>query len=232
MSLKCNPFILICSLVLTLASCGKEKSVDTIGVTPGGTNGNGNGNGTGNGGGSGSGNGGGSSNGSEVGTWKFIEMNVKTNSTVEISGMGMSSKTVTLSDYTTENNAGTVKFDGSNMVSTGLEYTVNAMSKTYLYTDGVLDDEIELPFNAAIPPTSSNATYKKIGTDSIYVTGGTFQTPNGGTQQGSSGGYKLSWAGDKMFLSGNYSQSNTQLNQGFTQKTYQSAITVITLQKQ
>jgi hypothetical protein len=228
MSLKCNPFILICSLVLTLASCGKEKSVDTLGVTPGGTNGNGNG--TGNGGGGG--NGGGSSNGSEIGTWKFINMNAKTTAIIEVSGMGMSNKTVTVSDYTTENNAGTCKFDGTNMVSTGLEYTVDGIAKAYLYINGTLDDEIELPFNEVVPPTSSTATYKKIGTDSIYVTGGTFQTPNGGTQQGSSGGYKLKWDGDKMTLTGNYSQNSTQLSQGVTQKTYQSAITVITLQKQ
>ena len=222
MRLKINPFIIICSLVLTLASCGKEKSVDTLGHTPGGTNGNGNGNG----------NDGGSSNGSEIGTWKFIDLKAKTTSIIEMSGFGMLTKTETISDYTTENNAGTCVFDGSTMTGTGMEYTVNAMAKTYIYEGGTLEDSIDLPINYIAPPTNSSSTYKKFGTDSIYVTGGTLQTPNG-TQQSNAVGFKLRWYGDdKMTLTGRFSQSTTQLTQGVTQKTSSNLYLVYTFQKQ
>jgi hypothetical protein len=113
-----------------------------------------------------------------------------------------------------------------------MEYSVDAMARTYFYTNGTLEDSIDLPFTFTLPPTNSTATYKKIGSDSIYVTSGAFTTPGGGTQQGSSGGYKLKFDGDKMTLTGNYSQSKTELVQGITQRSFSSAITVITLQKQ
>ncbi|OQP45250.1 hypothetical protein [Niastella populi] len=217
MSLKFTPFILLCSFVFILASCGKEKSVDTLGVTPGGTNGNGND--------------GGSSNGSEIGTWKFIDLKAKNTSIIEMSGLGMSSKTETLNDYTTENNAGTCEFDGSTMTGTGLEFTVNTMTKTYIYNGGALEDSIELPMNYIAPPTNSSSTYKKFGTDSIYVNGGTLQTPNG-TQQSNGTGFKLRWYGDKMTLTGRFSQSSSQLIQGVMQRTSYSLYLVYTFQKQ
>jgi hypothetical protein len=102
--------VAFCSILLALASCGKEKSIDTLGVTPGGSgSGNGNGNGSGTGG---------SSNGSEVASWKFVSMHVVTSETTEFSMMGISSKAVFTSDYTTNDNAGNFKFDGTAMFIT------------------------------------------------------------------------------------------------------------------
>ncbi|WP_207512586.1 hypothetical protein [Longitalea luteola] len=210
---KLTPFLLFGCILLTIVSCQKEKSIDTLNHTPGIP-------------------GGGNTGGSEIGTWKFINMNVKTMVLIEMSSMGQAERAITVSDYTTDNNAGTCTFDGSTMTNTGMAYDVDAMSTTYLYLNGTLEDSVDLPFTFTLPPTNSNATYKKIGSDSIFIQSGGLTTPGGGTIQGSSGGYKLNFIGNRMTLTGHHSESKTAIVMGVMQKRIDNATTVITLEKQ
>jgi hypothetical protein len=107
------------------------------------------------------------------------------------------------------------------------------MAKTYIYTNGALEDSLELPFGTTIPPTSSTASYKKIGSDSIYVESGAFtNVGTGGTTQASSGGYKLAWDGDKMTMTAAVVISKIDVSSGVSQKITQRATQIITLQKQ
>ena len=224
---KLTPFLFLGCILLVLASCSKEKSVDTLGNTPGsGANG---GNGGSNGGN------GGTTNGSENGAWTFMGMHANTYQSVEFNNGISNQKLVTVSDYLTQNNAGTITFDGSKMTSTGLAYDMNSTATTYIYTDNTLEDSLTFPFSAAIPSTTaSNATYKKVSADSIYIQSGVFtgMDPSGsGTVQGLPSGYKLRFDGDKMYMSMSYSQTQNQVVSGMTQKITMRVTSVTTLQK-
>jgi hypothetical protein len=211
---KITPYVIIGCVLLVLVSCSKEKSVDTSVNAPG----------TGTGSAVGK---------TEKGAWNFISMRGLTSETVEFNEFGDATKIVTTSDYTTINNAGTIKFDGSTMSGIGLTYSVDAMAKTYIYTNGTLEDSLELPFAATIPPINSTASYKKIGSDSIYVQSGAFTNiSTGGTTQASSGGYKLAWDGDKMTMTASVAINKIDVSTGISQKISQRATQIITLQKQ
>ena len=206
-----TPFLLIASIVLfALVSCGKEKSIDTS-------------DGTLNAG----------STGSEKGTWKLVSMRGITTSVVEISDGTDDFKSITTSDYTTDNNTGTLKFDGTNMTGTGIGYSMDAIAHALFYTNGVLDDSTDVPISATIPPTNTSATYKKVAADSIYVNAGVFTSvgTNGQTQS-AGGGYKLAFDGDKMTMKATVDQSQLELNSGVTQRTINHAEQILTLQKQ
>jgi len=206
-----TPFLLLGSIVLLfLVSCGKEKSVDTSG----GTNNAG-------------------STGSEKGTWKLVSMRGITNTTIEYNDGVDDVKSVTTSDYTTENNTGTLKFDGSTMTGTNIGFSVNAIAHGYFYTNGVKDDSLDFPFGGVYPPTNTSATYKKVAADSIYVNSGVFTTVStNGTTQSAGGGYKLAFDGDKMTMRATADQSKVELNMGVTQRTMYHAEQIVTLQKQ
>jgi len=212
-----TPF-LIGSILLTLVACQKEQSVDTLNGAPGA---------------GGSTGGTSSGNGSEKGTWKFLSMRGITSSTAEYNLSGDNIKTVTLSDYTTVNNDGTVKFDGATMTGTGLAYSVHDTYTGYFYTNGSLDDTLDIPFDFSVPPTNSTASYKKIKSDSIYVQSGGFTiVGTTGTTAAAEGGYKLAWEGDKMTMTYVFDDSKIQFNQGISMKMTQHMVQIMTLQKQ
>lgn len=211
---KLTPYVIIGCVLLVLVSCSKEKSIDTTENTPG----------TGTGSAVGK---------TEKGTWKWLSMRGITSETIEYSEFGDAIKTVTTSDYTSDNNSGTLKFDGSTMAGTGITYSVDAIAKAYMYTNGALEDSLEFPFGGTIPATNTTASYKKIGSDSIYVQSGAFTTVgSGGTTASNSGGYKLTWDGDKMIMTAKFSQSKIDVSTGVTQKITIHATQIITLQKQ
>lgn len=206
-----TPFLLLGSIVLLfLVSCGKEKSIDTS-------------DGTNNAG----------STGSEKGTWKLLNMHGITTSIVEITDGVDDVKSVTTSDYITDNNSGTLKFDGSTMTGTNIGYSMDAIAHALFYTNGVLDDSLDAPISAVIPPTNTSATYKKVAADSIYVNSGVFTTVGtNGTTQSAGGGYKLAFSGDTMTMRATADQSKVELNSGLTQRTTYHAIQILTLLKQ
>lgn len=217
--------ISFCSVILMLASCGKEKSIETIGVTPGGSSGNGNGNGSGSGGG-------GNSNGSEVASWKFVSMHVVTSETMEFDMMGVATKVVITTDYTTDNNAGNFKFDGTTMSTTGFAFSVNTQQKMAMYSGGQLVTTQNLPFTGDMPSTTENASYKKIGTDSLYfsadVTIGLSIVSSVDTRPA---GYKLKWDGDKLYMTLNFTETSTGDYNNMTAKITRKYTYVTTLQK-
>ena len=87
---KLRSSLLFCIPVLFLISCQKELSNESN-----------------------------SGPGSLQGNWKFVEMYSKTESIVELSDGIDNLKTVTLSEYTSTENTGTLRIDESNMISTG-----------------------------------------------------------------------------------------------------------------
>lgn len=212
---KLTPFLLCACILLAMASCEKEQSIDTLGHTPGIPDG-------------------GSANGSEIGTWKFLFMNASTSATITYTDGVDKVMTVTTSDYTSTDNAGTITFDGKNMTTANIAYTVDGIAQTKFYTNNVLEDSLEFPFGGVMPVTNSSIPYKKIGSDSLYFSSGvlTGMDPNSGVTQTVPAGYKLKFEGDKMIITMKYSATKMEFVQGITQRMTSYAVTTSTLQKQ
>ncbi len=84
-----------------------------------------------------------------LGNYKFISMEANTRATQELTLGGDVEKTITVSHYITNDNTGTVTFDATSFISKDLAYSIDAVAKGYIYTNGTLVDSVELPFNIA-----------------------------------------------------------------------------------
>jgi len=197
--------LFLCSLtVFIFISCKKEKSFEVATA--------------------------GSSGDTELGNWKFLWLQASTSSVVEVDDGVDVLKALTVSDYTTEQNGGAIKFDGTNMTATGLTYSINDIAKGYFYDNGVLYDSLELPMTATLPSTNATAGYKKIGTDSLYFASGSLMNPGtGGGTQTLPGGYKLKFMGDTMTMTLIFDQFKSETTAGLTTKTTNHAVSVTTL---
>jgi hypothetical protein len=167
------------------------------------------------------------------GTWKFINSHVTTNSNVEIFDQFADVKTITVSDYVTMNNQGSLQFSDSVMTTTGVSYDVSTTAKSYTYLDGNLDDSTDFPFSFSLPSSSSAGPYKRIGTDSIYSPGGTLAQVTGATGvQSAPGGYRYAITGDTLLLTTVINQSLIDSSFGVPIKTINQASVISTLARQ
>jgi len=114
------------------------------------------------------------------GTYTFINMQAHTNGTIEVTDGTDIEKMVTISDYITKDNVGSVVIDAGKFTILNMGYSVDTVAKGYYYINGVLDDSMEADFQFTAPPLSSVAPYKLVGTDSLYFTGGLINAPSGG----------------------------------------------------
>jgi hypothetical protein len=207
--------LLIVSVVLGLASCQKEINGDAItgpgggGPTPGDTIPN-----------------------TEVGNWKFISVSGTIAQTAEFTQAGSSIKGVTTSNFTSQNNAGTMAFDSVTMTATGVTLSVNTSAKTYVYMNGALIDSLQTPFDQTVSPQNASSGYKKIGADSLYFqNGGFLDVLTGGLLPAAPSGCKIKFEGDLMKMTIVYDTVTTQDYQGIPAKLTMHAVLVATLQK-
>ena len=165
------------------------------------------------------------------GNYKLKYFTSNTNSTITGSD---GEKSVTTSDYTTINNLGTIAFDGSNLTTVGVTYTINAVAKGYIYQDNLLLDSSSFPFNFTVPPFSSVASYQLAGTDSIYFPQGALTTGLGGSgniQYGASGGrYTLN--GALLTITQTALKDSSFIASGVTFQMKESAVISIVMEKQ
>jgi hypothetical protein len=157
------------------------------------------------------------------GTYKFKSISAKTNSTVTGTD---GEKEITTTDYTSINNAGTVVIDASNFTSTGFSYEVNSTTTASFYQNNQFVDSISEPFNVVIPPTNSTASYKLIGSDSIYFQNGSLASGIGGN----GGRYTLS--GNMLTIKQNGSKDSTFQLSGVTFHVVETALATFVLEKQ
>jgi hypothetical protein len=195
MKLSATPrLLLIFSIVLFLASCQKEISFDNgIINNPGG--------------------GGAGGNTSITGNWDFIGMSAHTKSTVTATVAGEELKTVTVSDYVTKNNGGTVNITSNQFISTGFSYSIDTIMNVKTYLSGILFDDSDVPFVTSVPASASTSSYVRNSADSITVTGSFGGSPNpSGNAATGPVGLKLSWSGDTLImkLASTYTQTITQ----------------------
>lgn len=185
-----NVRILLLMAVL-FASCTKEESLEII-DNPG--------------------------SGQLQGNYIFLSMQAHTNSTIEMRDGIDVVKTVTISDYITKDNVGTVVIDAGKFTSTAMGYSIDTTVKGYYYMNGVLDEELDMPFSFSVPPLNSVAPYKLLGADSLIFTGGIISTPGstGGGAASPESRAKYAFSGDTLLLyQGHYSKTTTS-QQGIT----------------
>lgn len=126
------------------------------------------------------------------GTYNLKYITVKSNGTLTV----LNRKTVNVAEYTTTNNGGTLVIDASKLTANGLTYEVNSTPTSYIYTDNILLDSMKSTFTLSYPARNFSASYKLVGTDSIYFPQGSPASAifsSSSMQSGSYGGkYNLS----------------------------------------
>jgi len=193
---------LLLSLVIVFTSCQKEVDYATSGNS-GGTGG--------------TGGPGGNGNTSNVeGDYDFVGMVAHTQTSVTVSAAGSEIKAVTVSDYVTKNNTGTMKITSNQLIGTDIGYSIDTTMNVKTYMDNVLFDDSDVPFVGDSPPTSNTSPYVRNSADSITVTGllGVPTDPSGTIPTGDVG-VKLSWSGDTLLL---------KINTSFTQTVTQGGV--------
>ncbi|MEO6893674.1 MAG: hypothetical protein ABI136_01500 [Ginsengibacter sp.] len=163
------------------------------------------------------------------GTYKFNGMHAKTNSTVTSDD---GEKIVSLAEWSSADNTGTIVFNDPVATNTNFSYSVNSTVTNNIYEDNKLINSMSKPFVVIIPNTNSVSSYQLIGADSIYFPKGGFVSIGGTTSSSNAGGghYKLS--GNTLTLDMSGSKDSTFSDSGIMYQTKQSVIASIVLIKQ
>jgi|GEM_PF-673669 len=214
---KCHLFPLLIAVVVMSISCQKETSKE--------------------GGGGGAptdttGNSGGDTSNTERGNWKFVSFHVTILQTNEYTQDTNEIKTITTTEYTTENNSGTISFNGSTMTTNAVTFSINTTANTLVYVDDVFADSLNFPITTTLTPQTTSADYKKIGADSLYFqSGGLIDIGTGWALPPIPLGYKLQLNGTTMTITTVYDNVTNQTTQGIPEKVTTHAVLVATLQK-
>ncbi len=141
-------------------------------------------------------------------------------------------KTVSITDYTTINNQGTLIFDNANLSYTGLSYSVDTQAKYYIYQDNELLDSASFPFKANLPSSSGTGVYKLVGADSIYFPQGSVTSGMGGSAQTTASGGRYSFSGNLLTIIQHVIKDSTFEDSGETIHMNVSGVTSTVLEKQ
>ncbi len=149
------------------------------------------------------------------GNYAFTSTSVKGTATVVVDDPGGDvKKSVTVSDYTSSENKGTVTISAGTMTSKNVSYKVASQFDYIYYVNDVKDDNAsgsqELDFE--IPAFSSAATFKTVGADSLVFTGGA--STFGAT--GASGGGRYSISGNALTMVIRIDTAFDDNSQGYT----------------
>ena len=220
---KHYPLLLFAAVILIFTTCKKEVSRE------GGTSGGNNDDGTNPGDTTTNNN----SNNNEVGEWKFISLYTVITQDTSYTEASNAVKKVMTTDFTSENNNGTVKFDGATLTNSGVAYTFSAFAKTLNYVNGAVIDTVISPITGTVTPQNVSIGYTKRGADSIYfqtgrvmdVAGSVGYLPFGPTT------YKLLFNGTSLSMILSYDAVISTVSMGVTKKITTHVAMVYTLQK-
>ena len=167
-----------------------------------------------------------------IGTWNFTSLTGNTQSIAEYTDSGIDYKTITISNYTTTNNTGTITFSDStfNMINTS--YSISSMLFGYNYQNNILIDSVQMPFTYALDSTNSSGSYKLIGTDSIYFPQGSLISVAGSATQGQPTGGRISIVGNSLTITESINEDSTKDVGGVPYHTTDSGTFDLHFQKQ
>lgn len=190
--MRTRSFILLL-FVLFMISCGKEVSFEQDSAQGGGPNppgGTGNNNNNNN-----------NQNKSIEGDWNFVGAVVHSESTTIASQGGIEIKSVSISDYTTEENTGSMKITSGEFIYDDIGYRFETSIKVKMYMDGVLFNEMSQPWDQVSPPIDYTSTYTRVNADSLTLNSGMVGSdPGSGGPQSSVAGVRITWSGDTLVL--------------------------------
>jgi hypothetical protein len=145
------------------------------------------------------------------GSWNLIDIVAHTRSAVDQVYGGDDYEDVTISDYTTTNNAGTITFAGGVANTSGITYEASFTALDSTYMDGQSLGTVTLPYDITIPPTSGSSKYQLIGSDSLYFpAGGVFSMGTGGGTQTTPEGSRFTIHGDTLAIVTSINQTTNQ----------------------
>ena len=142
-------------------------------------------------------------------------------------------KVITISDYSTINNAGNVIFNNGILTAQGVTYSVDTQSKTYQYDGADLLDSLILPFTFTVPAINSAGQYKVVGADSIYFPQGGITTGingSGSYQTAASGGH-YRFNGNLLTITQNFAKDSSFTESGETYHQIETATSSIVFEK-
>lgn len=148
---------------------------------------------------------GGSGNGPDIkGEWTFTGAHANTYAAITITEGTETLKSITTSDYDTQENTGSLTITDNQFIFTGIGNKVSDIANSVTYYNGVLFDESEMPFEAVTPPTDNTSPYVRNTKDSVTLTTsvGMLPDPSGGLTAAPPGplGVKISISGDVLTL--------------------------------
>lgn len=165
-----------------------------------------------------------------TGNWKFISMEGKTSTTMQVTDGTDGIKSITTSEYTTQKNTGSLIIDEAKMSANNLSYYINTTAKGTIYQNGT-SEVVSSPFEFTVPSYNATATYKRIGADSIYFNSGSLFA-DGVTTQTNAGGAKFRIEDGKLYLVQSIMQSTSETDGGVTEASTVQATLLATFQKQ
>ena len=166
-----------------------------------------------------------------TGTWSFVSMDAATSSVAESNDAGVTEKTITTSNYTTQNNSGTITINGSSMTSSNLSYSVNTTAHASYYSGGTLLGTFDVPLTFDVPASSGVTSYKVVSSDSLYFESGTVFS-DGVSQNSIPAGAKISLQGNILYMTQHVANTQTLSYGGATVTSTTDVTATIKLQKQ
>ncbi len=164
-----------------------------------------------------------------IGSYKFVSLSAKTNTTFLYTESGVAYKGVSLADYTSINNKGTVTLTSNQFTTNGMGYDIDDDFTYYGYENGVFTDSIVFPFQFSMPPTNSTTGYTLVGADSItFANGGIFSNSDIDQVQGG----KLVLNGNDLAITFRVGKDSSYVEEGTLINQKQSATGVMRFQKQ
>ncbi|SHN22616.1 hypothetical protein [Chitinophaga sp. CF418] len=119
--------------------------------------------------------------------------------------------------YQTNNNKGTVTIDANKFNSSKFAYSINATVYGKTYMNGEQSGYSNMPWVIDMPESSGTSSYKLIGTDSIYFSGGFVNSPALGDSVASlPSGAKYKWEGDTLVIASAFILRDTVVEDGAT----------------
>jgi hypothetical protein len=107
-----------------------------------------------------------------AGTWNFISLTAHTQNVTEQTEPGSDGKIVSVADYTTIDNTGTVAFSADVITYQGLSYNAPGIFKVTQYENGQFVDSLYPNYTYYLNTISTSANYRAIHMDSLYFPSG------------------------------------------------------------
>lgn len=148
-----------------------------------------------------------------TGTWTLVSFDVNITAVQQVTEGADEIKTVSVNNYITKTNSGTITFDATKITANNLSYSVDAVAKSSVYENGALIDTFSAPFQFKYPAYNGVTAYKTITADSLYFESGTLFM-SGVTQNTQPGGIKFKLENDKLYLTQSVLQSTRETDQG------------------